>query len=60
MDDHDWITRCSAHLHAQWPRIGREQRDEVAAELACDARWRTMEPEDVARNWLLQGIPTAA
>jgi len=30
METNEWVARCSARLHAQWPRLQREQRDEVA------------------------------
>lgn len=35
-DKCEWVTRCSARMHAQWPRIGREQRDDLATELWAD------------------------
>lgn len=57
MDTSEWIARCSAHLHAQWPRLDREQRDEVASDLWNDPRWKAMEPETAAVEWLRQGIP---
>jgi len=60
MDQNEWIARCSARLHAQWPRLDRQQRDEVAAELWDDTRWRDLEPEQAAVDWLRQGIPHAA
>jgi hypothetical protein len=60
MDENEWKVRCSARLHAQWPRLGREQRDEVAGDLWSDPRWRAMEPEQAAAEWLSQGIPSAA
>lgn len=60
MDASEWVARFSARLHAQWPRVDREQRDEVAAELRNDERWSGMEPEDAAVEWLRQGIPHAA
>ena len=56
-NEHEWVTRCSARLHAQWPRIGREQRDELAQELWADAHWRSIEPEQAAADWLRRGIP---
>ena len=58
MDRQEWITRCSARLHAQWPRLRREQRDEVASELHGDDRWQSLEPECAVVEWLRQGIPT--
>lgn len=59
MEAHEWIARFSARLHAQWPRIGREQRDEVARELLMESDWRTLEPEAAAVDWLQRGIPVA-
>lgn len=59
MDEHEWVARCSARLHAQWPRLGRQQRDEAAEELARTDRWRCKEPEVAALEWLRQGIPNA-
>ncbi len=55
MDSQEWISRCSARLHAQWPRLPRDQRDEVAVELLTQTRWRVMEPEAAAAGWLSQG-----
>jgi hypothetical protein len=59
MDEAEWVARCSARLHAQWPRLCRELRDETAKELWLEARWRTQEPEHAAVEWLRQGIPSA-
>ena len=59
-DEREWVTRCSARLHAQWPRIDREQRDEAARELWQSTRWREFEPEQAAQEWLRQGMPGAA
>lgn len=58
METNEWIARCSARLHAQWPRLHREQRDQVAADLLADPQWRQMEPETAVVEWLRQGIPT--
>jgi hypothetical protein len=55
MDSIEWKVRCSARLHAQWPRLAREQRDEVAAELWAQPRWQALEPAVV--EWLRLGIP---
>ena len=60
MDSKEWIARCSARLHAQWPTLDRETRDEVAGELWAQERWRALEPEQAAVEWLRQGIPHAA
>ena len=57
METNEWIARCSARLHAQWPRLQREQRDEVAMDLWHDQRWQQSEPEVAVVEWLSQGIP---
>jgi len=57
MDTNEWVARCSARLHAQWPRLHREQRDEVARDLWNDQRWQQSEPEVAVVEWLRQGIP---
>jgi hypothetical protein len=57
MESNEWVARCSARLHAQWPRVLQEQRDEVAAEIRLDRRWQAFEPERAAVEWLRQGIP---
>lgn len=57
METSEWVIRCSARLHSQWPRLQRAQRDEVAADLWNDQRWRQMEPENAVAAWLSQGIP---
>ena len=59
-DEREWVMRCSARLHAKWPRVGREQRDELAAELSNDPQWRHREPEQAAAEWLKQGLPESA
>jgi hypothetical protein len=57
MDRHEWITRCSARLHAQWPTVPREQLAEVAAEIQNKVQRQLEEPERAAVEWLRQGIP---
>lgn len=57
MNASEWLARCSARLHAQWPRLQREQRDEVASEIQRDSRWQQLEPERAAVEWLRQGMP---
>ncbi len=56
MNTHEWVTRCSARLHAKWPRLQQDMRDEVAADLWNDARWQAMEPERAVVEWLRQGL----
>jgi hypothetical protein len=60
MKAHEWIARCAGRLEAQWPRIPREQRLEVAQELHLKDEWRSLAPEDAATQWLRQGIPDDA
>jgi len=57
LDQHEWVIRCSARLHARWPRIGREQRDETAEELWRAGPWRELEPEQAAATWIDLGAP---
>ena len=59
MDEQEWVARCSARLHAQWPRLQRQQRDEAARELWQKEELRAQEPEAAAVKWLRQGIPDA-
>ena len=55
MNAQEWVARCSARLHAKWPRLQQDMRDEVAADLWNDARWQRMEPELAVVEWLRQG-----
>ena len=57
MDANEWMVRFSARLHAQWPRLPREQRDELAAEVHHEPCWQQLDPENAAVEWLGQGIP---
>jgi hypothetical protein len=57
MESSEWVVRCSARLHAQWPRLAREQRDEVARDLWNEQRWQHSEPEVAVVEWLSLGIP---
>lgn len=59
LDQHEWVIRCSARLHARWPRIGREQRDETAEELWRAGSWRELEPEQAAAAWIDLGAPAS-
>lgn len=58
LSQHEWVVRCSARLHARWPRIGREQRDETAEQLWRAGSWRDLEPEQAAAEWIDLGAPT--
>lgn len=55
--EQEWVIRCSGRLHARWPRIGREQRDETAEELWRAGTWRELEPEQAAAAWIELGAP---
>lgn len=57
MDTSEWTVRFSARLHAQWPQISRQLRDEVAYELRAREHLRVLEPEEAAAQWLAQTIP---
>ena len=57
MDTQEWITRCSARLHAQWPTVPQEQLAEVALEIQRRVQAQLEEPERAACEWLRQGIP---
>lgn len=59
LDQNEWVIRCSARLHARWPRIGREQRDETAEELWRTGPWRELEPEQAAAAWIAMGAPAS-
>ena len=56
MDAQEWVARCSARLHAKWPRLHQDMREEVAADLWNDTRWQQMEPEIAVVEWLRQGV----
>lgn len=55
MDAQDWIERCSARLHRQWPNIHATDLEETARDLYQDERWRSMLPERAAETWLRPG-----
>ena len=57
MDRNEWIARCTARLHAQWPRVPEAQLDEVAEEIRQNAARQVDEPEHAASEWLRHGIP---
>lgn len=57
LGEQEWVIRCSARLHARWPRIGREKRDETAEELWRAGTWRELEPKQAAAAWIELGAP---
>ena len=55
MDPQEWVQRCAARLHEQWPHVPDDQLREVAAEIQRELE----HPEHAAELWLRQGIPDA-
>jgi hypothetical protein len=53
MHPDEWITRCTARLHEQWPTLPDDQLREVAAEIQRELE----QPEHAAELWLRQGMP---
>lgn len=54
MNEFEWVARCSARLHVQWPRVCREDRDDAARQLGKGHKWVAQrwlcEPKDLART----------
>jgi hypothetical protein len=59
MDPQEWVARCTARLHQQWPRLPDDQLREVAEELRRKVERQSDDPEHAALEWLRRGIPTA-
>jgi hypothetical protein len=59
MSPQEWVQRCAARLHEQWPRLPDDQLREVAAELQRKVERQAADPEHAAVEWLHQGIPDA-
>jgi hypothetical protein len=59
VDRNEWLARCAERLHTQWPRLPRDQLEEVAAEIQRNAERQVKEPEHAAAQWLRLGIPDA-
>ncbi len=57
MNEHEWTWRCAERLHEQWPRVDRVDLENVAEALHREERWRGLEPDEAALEWLRQGIP---
>lgn len=58
MNTLEWIFRCATRLHEQWPRADEVELADTARDLWLEPRWREMEPEVAAVQWLRQGIPS--
>ena len=50
-----WRARCAARLHRTWPTLAQTDLDETAAQLYADPRWRDLQPEQAATEWLRLG-----
>lgn len=59
MNPHEWTWRCAERLHEQWPRVDPGDLVNVAEALQREERWKGMEPQQAAEQWLRQGIPSA-
>jgi hypothetical protein len=57
MYQQEWVARCAARLHTQWPRVPQAQLNELAEELRVRALRALDEPESAAAGWLSLGIP---
>jgi hypothetical protein len=57
MDSTEWVSRCAARLHEQWPRLPEDQLREVAADIQREAQRALDEPEHAAVEWLRHGMP---
>ena len=55
-----WVARCALRLREEWPRLAGSDLAEVAEQIWVEERWRDLEPEVAAVQWLRQGIPTVA
>ena len=54
---HEWTWRCAEGLHERWPRVDPGDLVNVAEALRREDRWKGMEPQEAAKQWLRQGIP---
>ena len=57
MNAAEWTWKCAERLHEQWPRVDRVDLEHLAEALHTEDRWKGMEPDDAALEWLRQGIP---
>lgn len=49
----NWACEVADGLHRRWPSIEPVELLDVALQLWRDARWRSMDPGLVAKEWLL-------
>jgi hypothetical protein len=59
MNSEEWVARCAARLHEQWPRVPLDQLAEVASEIQRNAQRQVEEPEHAAVEWLGHAMPDA-
>ena len=57
MNAAEWTWKCAERLHEQWPRVDRADLEHLAEALLVEDRWKCMEPNEAAVEWLRQGIP---
>ena len=57
VNTNEWAWKCAERLHQQWPRVDRVDLEHLAEALLTDERWRLLEPQTAADEWLRQGIP---
>lgn len=58
MNKHEWTWKFAERLHKQWPRVDRVDVKNAAESLHHEERWRSMELQQAAQEWLRQGMPT--
>jgi hypothetical protein len=56
----EWIDQCSKRLQDHWRTVDPVQLDDVAIGLWSEPRWRALQPEDAAVEWLRQGVLAGA
>jgi hypothetical protein len=56
----DWTFKFARQLHQQWPRVDQTDLEHLAEALLTEERWKSMESNEAAMQWLRQGIPEAA
>lgn len=60
MDPTQWVSRCADRLRRQWPHAMTEELEAAARDLLADPKWREMEPEQAAVEWLRLGVLAVA
>jgi hypothetical protein len=60
MNPAEWTWKCAERLQEQRPRVDRVDLEHIAEALHREERWRALEPDNAALEWLRQGIPAEA